>query len=133
LASYPWFQKRYKIEHLFKLIICKSDEEKEKEQKEKEQKEAPKKEPTKSSVVRVLADGTYATQSALTESSSTSTASKAPSVPHLRALLLGGDFFLGSVLSATLTKLALKSIDQEIEQVTKNMVVVYVCQAFFKN
>jgi len=108
------------------LVPEEIDEDKEKELKEKEQKEAPKKEIKSSAVNRVLADGTYATQSALTESNSTSSSSKAPTVPHLRALLLGGDFFLGSVLAATLTKLALKSMDQDIEQVTKNMVVAQV-------
>jgi len=68
----------------------------------------------------VLADGTYATQSGLTETrakeGSTVGATGLPSgldvddvrVPTLRRLLLAGDFFLGSLLSSTLVKLALR-------------------------
>ncbi|KAK1386785.1 Coatomer subunit beta [Heracleum sosnowskyi] len=58
----------------------------------------------------ILADGTYATQSAASE-----TASSAPtvvqgssSIGHLRSLILSGDFFLGAVISCTLTKLILR-------------------------
>ncbi|EGN93580.1 hypothetical protein SERLA73DRAFT_97514 [Serpula lacrymans var. lacrymans S7.3] len=58
---------------------------------------------------RVLADGTYATETAYT---STSTARleavKAAAKPPLRALILGGDFFTGAVLAAALTKLVLR-------------------------
>ncbi len=49
------------------------------------------------------------------------------SIHSCQALLLGGDFFLGSVLAATLTKLVLKSSDQVLDQVTKNMLVAEVC------
>ncbi|KAJ3382672.1 coatomer subunit beta [Lobulomyces angularis] len=53
---------------------------------------------------RVLADGTYATETSFSANRRGST--KAVSVkPPLRALLLNGDFFLGSVLSTALTKL----------------------------
>ena len=55
----------------------------------------------------VLADGTYATQAAVVEQPSTSL-SAATAVPNLRALLLGGDFFIGGVLAGTLTKLMLR-------------------------
>lgn len=58
----------------------------------------------------VLADGTYASQSGLTETS-TSTKGKDLDdimVPSLRRHLLAGDFFLGSIVSSTLTKLALR-------------------------
>ncbi|KAI4331153.1 hypothetical protein MLD38_029368 [Melastoma candidum] len=59
----------------------------------------------------ILADGTYATQSAALE-----TAISPPilvqgsltSVGNLRSLLLSGDFFLGSVVACTLTKLILR-------------------------
>lgn len=59
----------------------------------------------------VLADGTYATQSAASE-----TAISAPAIVHgslaspgnLRSLLLTGDFFLGAVTACTLTKLILR-------------------------
>lgn len=59
----------------------------------------------------VLADGTYATQSAALE-----TAMSPPTLVHgslasqgnLRSLLLSGDFFLGAVVACTLTKLVLR-------------------------
>ncbi|XP_020572479.1 coatomer subunit beta-1-like [Phalaenopsis equestris] len=59
----------------------------------------------------VLADGTYATQSAASE-----TALSAPvlapgslvTIGNLRSLILSGDFFLGAVISCTLTKLVLR-------------------------
>ena len=54
----------------------------------------------------VLADGTYATQTAVVELPSASLAPVA--VPNLRALLLGGDFFVGGVLAGSLTKLMLR-------------------------
>ncbi|KAI8824581.1 adaptin N terminal region-domain-containing protein [Fimicolochytrium jonesii] len=57
---------------------------------------------------RVLADGTYATESALT---SNLEAVKAAHKPPLRALILNGDYFLGAVLSTALTKLMLRYAD----------------------
>jgi len=54
----------------------------------------------------VLADGTYATQSATVEAHTSS--ASAAQAPNLRALLLSGDFFLGSVVATTLTKLVLR-------------------------
>ena len=64
----------------------------------------------------VLADGTYATQSAITAPEShkggrggaNSDDDGVSLVPSLRRLLLCGDFFLASVVSSTLTKLALR-------------------------
>lgn len=58
----------------------------------------------------VLADGSYATQTALPgECEKLPTLlSKDAMVPSLRALLLAGDFFSGAVISATLTKLFLR-------------------------
>ncbi|MCJ1348165.1 coatomer subunit beta [Peltigera leucophlebia] len=60
---------------------------------------------------RVLADGTYATENALTSQSSAAAkleAVKAAQKPPLRQLILDGDFYLGTVLSATLTKLVMR-------------------------
>ncbi|KAK5634502.1 hypothetical protein RRF57_010215 [Xylaria bambusicola] len=60
---------------------------------------------------RVLADGTYATETALTSASTTAArleAVKAAQKPPLRALILEGDYYLATVLSATLTKLVMR-------------------------
>jgi coatomer subunit beta len=60
---------------------------------------------------RILADGTYATESAYTDSSASASrleAVKAAKKPPLRSLLLAGDYFLGTVLSTALTKLVLR-------------------------
>lgn len=54
----------------------------------------------------ILADGTYATQAAVVEAPLAALAG--PTVPNLRSLLLGGDFFLGGVIAGTLTKLVLR-------------------------
>jgi coatomer subunit beta len=55
----------------------------------------------------VLADGTYASQAAVLEAPLPAGGASA-SAPALRALLLGGDFFLGGVVAAALTKLVLR-------------------------
>ncbi|KAI4134230.1 MAG: hypothetical protein LQ347_001702 [Umbilicaria vellea] len=60
---------------------------------------------------KVLADGTYATESALTSQSATAAkleAVKAAQKPPLRQLILDGDYYLASVLSSTLTKLVMR-------------------------
>lgn len=60
---------------------------------------------------RVLADGTYATETALTSQSSAAAkleAVKAAQKPPLRQLILEGDYYLATVLSATLTKLVMR-------------------------
>lgn len=60
---------------------------------------------------RVLADGTYATESALTSQSAVAAkleAVKAAQKPPLRQLILDGDYFLATVLSSTLTKLVMR-------------------------
>ena len=60
---------------------------------------------------KILADGTYATESALTSKSAAEAkleAVKAAQKPPLRQLILDGDFFLASVLSSTLTKLVMR-------------------------
>lgn len=59
----------------------------------------------------VLADGTYATQSAASEvaaSAPMAVVTGAGTSANLRALLLSGDFFLGSVVATSLTKLVLR-------------------------
>ncbi|XP_039130228.1 coatomer subunit beta-1 [Dioscorea cayenensis subsp. rotundata] len=71
----------------------------------------------------VLADGTYATQSAASE-----TAISAPTlVPgtlaspgNLRSLILAGDFFLGAVVACTLTKLVLRLEEVQPSKVEAN-------------
>ncbi|CEJ92189.1 Putative Coatomer subunit beta [[Torrubiella] hemipterigena] len=60
---------------------------------------------------KVLADGTYATESALTSQSSAAArleAVKAAQKPPLRQLILDGDYYLGTVLSSTLVKLVMR-------------------------
>ncbi|RYO93520.1 hypothetical protein DL764_007969 [Monosporascus ibericus] len=60
---------------------------------------------------KVLADGTYATETALTSSSTAAArleAVKAAQKPPLRQLILDGDYYLATVLSAALTKLVMR-------------------------
>ena len=60
---------------------------------------------------KVLADGTYATETALTSEASQKQkleAVRAASKPPLRQLILDGDFFLATVLCSTLTKLVMR-------------------------
>ena len=71
------------------------------------------KKPTSSNVPsssrKVLADGTYATESALTSQASAKLeAVKAAQKPPLRQLILDGDYYLATVLSSTLTKLVMR-------------------------
>ncbi|WOG92158.1 hypothetical protein DCAR_0311418 [Daucus carota subsp. sativus] len=70
----------------------------------------------------ILADGTYATQSAASE-----TATAAPTVVqgslstgNLRSLILTGDFFLGAVVACTLTKLILRLEEVQPSKVEVN-------------
>ena len=70
---------------------------------------------------KVLADGTYATESALTSDSSAKAkleAVKAAQKPPLRQLILDGDYYLATVLSSTLTKLVMRhsEISRETER-----------------
>lgn len=60
---------------------------------------------------KVLADGTYATESALTSSAAAKAkleAVKNSQKPPLRQLILDGDYYLAAVLSSTLTKLVMR-------------------------
>lgn len=56
---------------------------------------------------KVLADGTYATESMYTAPSSTVAAASAAKAP-LKALIVGGDYFTATVLAGALTKLILR-------------------------
>lgn len=67
--------------------------------------------PKSSSTTKVLADGTYATETAY--SSNAAHQDKLDKVknaqkPPLRALILGGDYYTATVLAATLTKIVLR-------------------------
>lgn len=67
---------------------------------------------------KVLADGTYATQTAYTPAGGAKTEAESA----LRGLILGKDFFLASTLCSTLTKLVLKLRNMEVPAVVKNSV-----------
>uniref|UniRef100_A0A7S2UK79 Coatomer subunit beta n=1 Tax=Attheya septentrionalis TaxID=420275 RepID=A0A7S2UK79_9STRA len=69
----------------------------------------------------ILSDGTYATQTVYSEAKANPAAHD--STPHLRKMIIGGDVFLGSIVSSCLTKLCLRAADLgEIDPVTlKNM------------
>jgi len=70
----------------------------------------------------VLADGSYATQTALGEEGG---AAADPGAPKLRTMLVGGDFFLATVVATTLTKLALRS-RQHVAAPVANQVTAHV-------
>eukprot|EP00850_Spirogloea_muscicola_P011156 SM000068S20588 [mRNA] locus=s68:311782:317687:- [translate_table: standard] len=77
----------------------------------------------------ILADGTYATQSAAVEIAiaAPTVVASAGSSANLRALLLTGDFFLGSVTATTLTKLVLRLAEvQPEDKVNTNQVTAEV-------
>lgn len=68
---------------------------------------------------KVLADGTYATETALTSQSSAAAkleAVKAAQKPPLRQLILDGDYYLATVLSSTLVKLVLRHAEISADQ-----------------
>ena len=72
---------------------------------------------------KVLADGTYATESALTSESATAAkleAVKAAQKPPLRQLILDGDYYLATVLSSTLTKLVMRHSEISSDQARTN-------------
>jgi coatomer subunit beta len=52
---------------------------------------------------------------------------KSASKPPLRALILGGDFFTGSVLAVTLTKLVLRYAESGESQASVNAMKAEVC------
>lgn len=72
---------------------------------------------------KVLADGTYATESALTTNSAAAAkleAVKAAQKPPLRQLILDGDYFLATVLSSTLTKLVMRHSETSQDEARTN-------------
>jgi len=96
---------------------------------EEEAKEAPKANQPASTVTAssrrpvVLADGTYATQSAALEtamSPPTLVQGSLASQGNLRSLLLSGDFFLGAVVACSLTKLVLRLEEVQPSKVEVN-------------
>lgn len=78
---------------------------------------------TPSNSRKVLADGTYATECALTSDSASAArleAVKAVSKPPLRALILDGDFYFASVLATTLTKLVMRHSEMSTDKARTN-------------
>ncbi|KAM7254304.1 hypothetical protein ACFE04_031986 [Oxalis oulophora] len=71
----------------------------------------------------ILADGTYATQSAALEtamSAPTVVQGSVASIGNLRSLILSGDFFLAAVIACTLTKLILRLEEVQPSKVEVN-------------
>ncbi|KAI8906033.1 adaptin N terminal region-domain-containing protein [Gorgonomyces haynaldii] len=77
-----------------------------------EEEEEVKISPTK----KVLADGTYATESAFVPKASV----KQDKKPPLKQLLVGGDYYVATVVGSCLTKLSLKYTDSQAGQKQKN-------------
>lgn len=74
--------------------------------------------PTSTTSTRVLADGTYATEtvfSSLVQAENLERV-KAKSKPVLRALILGGDYYTATVLAGCLTKLVLRFRGAELDE-----------------
>eukprot|EP01125_Pyxidicula_operculata_P017305 TRINITY_DN605_c0_g1_i1.p1 TRINITY_DN605_c0_g1~~TRINITY_DN605_c0_g1_i1.p1 ORF type:complete len:950 (-),score=238.78 TRINITY_DN605_c0_g1_i1:2570-5419(-) len=71
---------------------------------------------------RVLADGTYASSTSLsfTTTAPAGNTSSAPTGPALKQLLLTGDFFLATSLATALVKLSLKKDKVEADALSKN-------------
>jgi coatomer subunit beta len=72
---------------------------------------------------KVLADGTYATETALTSQSSAAAkleAVKAAQKPPLRQLVLDGDYYLATVLSSTLVKLVMRHFEISSDKARTN-------------
>ena len=70
----------------------------------------------------ILADGTYATQTVYSEPKiSLSSLDKSP---HLRKMIIGGDIFLGTIISSCLTKLCLRSPDMGVDAVAVKAMTV---------
>ncbi|KAK1747717.1 coatomer subunit beta, partial [Skeletonema marinoi] len=69
----------------------------------------------------VLADGTYATQTVYSEPKVNTALDN---TPNLRKMIVGGDIFLGSVVSSCLTKMCLRGADVGLDALTvKSMTV----------
>lgn len=92
------------------------------EKKEQDEEANGQPKPTTSSR-KVLADGTYATETALTSQSAAAAkleAVKASQKPPLRQLILDGDYYLATVLAATLTKLVMRHSEISSEEARTN-------------
>jgi coatomer subunit beta len=74
--------------------------------------------PVVTTSTKITSDGTYATQSAF----SVPQAPKKENRPPLRQYLMDGDFFIGTTLAATLTKLVLKYFEWEDKEIERNRV-----------
>lgn len=72
--------------------------------------------PVVTTSTKITSDGTYATQSAF----SVPVAPKKENRPPLRQYLMDGEFFIGTTLAATLTKLVLKYFDWEEKEIERN-------------
>lgn len=73
--------------------------------------------PTATTSTRVLADGTYATETVYSSAQQAHLeAVKAAAKPPLRALILGGDFYTASVLASSLTKLVLRFKEVSLDE-----------------
>ena len=96
------------------------------EQSEQEEGTADKEDQSKPKAVtttRVRADGTYATETAFSSEANQNArleAVKSASKPPLRSLILLGDFYTGTVLASTLTKLVLRFSELSSDAAAKN-------------
>lgn len=99
------------------------DEQANEDAESKEQVNGNSSKPHTSSSTKVLADGTYATETALTSDSAAKArleAVKAAQKPPLRQLILDGDYYLSTVLSSTLTKLVMRHSEISSDQARTN-------------
>ncbi|WFC98855.1 coatomer subunit beta [Malassezia yamatoensis] len=75
--------------------------------------------PKTNATTRVRADGTYATETALTAEHDQAT-TKNLTKPPLRSLILFGDFYTASVFAATLVKLTLRFLQLSTDEASNN-------------
>ena len=97
--------------------------ENEEENKEQDQQVNGHSKPTPAGSRKVLADGTYATETALTSQAAAQArleAVKASQKPPLRQLILDGDYYLATVLASTLTKLVMRHAEISSEAARTN-------------
>jgi coatomer subunit beta len=81
---------------------------------------------------KVLADGTYATETAyMSVNVARLEAVKAAVKPPLRTLILAGDYFTGTVLAAALTKLVLRFAEQSTDFAAANSLRAQVSFLFY--
>lgn len=93
------------------------------EEKDKDQVNGNSKPAAPSGSRKVLADGTYATETALTSQSSAAAkleAVKSAQKPPLRQLILDGDYYLATVLSSTLVKLVMRHSEISADKARTN-------------